>query len=73
MKKTLKSDRNSRLRVVGWDPNRGLPSTEGHCTVELFVLLTGDWVNWFCFGLSGRSKRGRVEVEGGKKTRQSRN
>lgn len=31
VKKTLKSDRNSRVSLVGWDPSRGLPSAMTDC------------------------------------------
>lgn len=31
VKKTLKSDRNSRVSLVGWDPSRGLPSAMADC------------------------------------------
>lgn len=42
VKKTLKSDRNSRLSLVGWVPSRGLPSAaDGDGQGQLGSALAG--------------------------------
>lgn len=48
VKKTLKSDRNSRLSLVGWDPGRGPPSADVDC-FAVGGAADSDWENWVCF------------------------
>lgn len=42
--KTLKSDRNSRLSIIGWVPSRGLPSTKAGCSLTAAGQMGSRWL-----------------------------